>query len=269
MESGAIDRRLLAIYDELFGFYGPRHWWPARTRFEVIAGAILTQNVSWHNARLAVAGLRRAGLLHPDAILHSPESIIAGHIRKSRFYNQKATKLKAFCSYLTTVHSGSLDRMFHHDTEHLRNDMLSIRGIGRETADSILLYAGRKLSFVCDAYTARFLERLGLITGRWDYESIRSLFMTHIPPSVAMYNEYHALIVHHCYAVCRARPLCATCPLAGSGEVKQFPCRRFGCGARRTAKHRTRATSKEPQGKCVQTRQGVDVAVSSLYSEAE
>jgi len=209
------DRRILqAIFKKLLNAYGPRKWWPARTRFEVIVGAILTQNVSWRNAKLAVNSLKKARLLSPSAILVASHEEIAPLIKSSRFYNQKTEKLKAFCAYFMHNYNGSLDKMFSGDMESLRRELLGLKGVGKETADSILLYAGRKLSFVSDAYTKRFLKRYGLNYGSTSYEGIRSFFMKNLPKDLYLYNEYHALIVHHGNAVCRAKPDCNGCPIS-------------------------------------------------------
>jgi len=206
------DRKLLmSIFNKLLSHYGPRHWWPARTRFEIIISAILTQNVSWHNAKKALCSLRSAGLLTPMKIISSNHDVIASRIKSSRFYNEKTKKLKTFCSYLLDNYNGSLNKMFSKDMEALREELLTIKGFGRETVDSILLYAGKKLSFVSDAYTARFLIRLGLIDKSFDYEDIRKYFMDNLPKDLYTYNEYHALIVHHGWATCKAKPVCGEC----------------------------------------------------------
>lgn len=204
-------KKLLSIYRRLLEAYGPRKWWPARTRFEVIVGAILTQNVSWHNAKKAIDNLKRAGLLSPEAMLKAPQPRIAGLIKSSRFYNQKAMKLKAFCRHLSAGYGGSLDRMFRRDAPELRSELLGLKGIGRETADCILLYAGGKPSFVVDAYTKRFLSRLGLARSDDPYDDVRRLFMDNLPEDVPLYNEYHALIVHHSHFTCKTRPECGIC----------------------------------------------------------
>lgn len=206
-----LEKTLLEIYNRLLKAYGPRNWWPARTRFEVIAGAILTQNVSWKNASTAVSNLKKSGLLSPLAIISAPHKQIALQIKTSRYYNQKTAKLKNFCNYLESKYNGSLNKMFSHGAETLRKELLDVNGIGKETADSILLYAGRKLSFVSDAYTKRLLERYGILNGLSSYDEIRRLFMENIPKDIYLYNEYHALIVHHCYAVCKSEPSCQTC----------------------------------------------------------
>lgn len=204
---------LITIFNTLLEQYGPRKWWPARSPFEVIVGAILTQNVSWKNAKIAVLNLKQGNLLSPEAILSANHAEISSRIKSSRFYNQKTDKLKLFCSYLVSNYSGSLNKMFSNKTANLRRELLNIKGIGEETADSILLYAGNKLSFVIDAYTKRFLARLGYFDGLSTYDEIRSFFMNNLPNDVYIYNEYHALIVHHSYLICKFNPGCDVCPL--------------------------------------------------------
>ena len=203
----------LKIYNRLLKHYGSQNWWPAKTRFEVIVGAILTQNVNWKNAKIAVDTLKRKKILSPCAIISTRHKLIASAIKSSRFYNQKTEKLKSFCNYLFQKHNGSLNKMFSVETDKLRNELLSIKGIGKETADSILLYAGKKLSFVSDAYTKRFLERYGLLNNKSGYDDIRHFFMSSLPQDVYIYNEFHALIVHHCYSICKSKPNCSQCPI--------------------------------------------------------
>ena len=204
---------LIKIYQKFLARYGPRKWWPAKTRFEVIVGAVLAQNVTWKNAKKAVDNLKKAGLLSPGAIVEAKHGKIAEQIISSRYYNQKAKKLKDFSLFLLEKYDGSLNKLFSMKMEDLRQELLNIKGIGQETADCILLYAGKKLSFVSDAYTKRFLERYGLLNGIKTYDDIRSYFMQYLPGDVYLYNEYHALIVHHCYAVCRSMPDCQNCPV--------------------------------------------------------
>lgn len=207
------NEKLKTIFSELLKAYGPQKWWPAKTRFEVIVGSILTQNVSWKNAKLAVNNLRKAVLLSPNAIHATPSHKIATLIRSSRFYNQKTEKLKNISGYLIKQYNGSLNKMFAKDMDVLRKELLDIKGIGKETTDSILLYAGKQLSFVSDAYTKRFLARYGIGNGLSSYEDIRGFFMRNLPKDIYLYNEYHALIVHHCYAVCKSAPKCFECSI--------------------------------------------------------
>ena len=194
-------------------------WWPGNTKFEVIVGAILVQSVTWENARGAVNSLKKEGLLAPQAILSATHEEIAAKIISSRFYNQKTEKLKSFCRYLMAHYDGSLNKMFSNTLSDLREDLLHIKGIGSETADSILLYAGNKLSFVSDAYTKRWIERYGLFDGLSTYDQIREFFMNNLPEDLYIYNEYHALIVHHSKSICKSAPQCHLCPIKRITEI--------------------------------------------------
>ena len=203
----------LKIFQKLLNQYGHRQWWPARTRFEVIAGAVLTQNVTWKNAKKAVDNLKKAGLLSPMAIASARHKELADRIISSRYYNQKAKKLKEFSLFLMKKYAGSLNKLFSKKMEDLREELLQIKGIGKETADCILLYAGKMPSFVSDAYTKRFLDRYGLLKGMKTYDEIRDFFMQNLPKDVYLYNEYHALIVYHGHHVCQSKPNCQHCPV--------------------------------------------------------
>ncbi len=201
-------------YSSLLAAFGPQHWWPGETPFEVIVGAILTQNTSWTNVERAIANLRGAGLLSPAAIEQAPRPRLERLIRSSGYFRQKGRKLKAFCAYLRRGYGGSLERMFETPTATLRQELLGVFGIGPETADSILLYAGRHPVFVVDAYTRRMLMRHGWASEESDYEEIRALFEDRFPGDIARFNEFHALIVNAGKNFCRpARPDCGRCPL--------------------------------------------------------
>jgi endonuclease-3 related protein len=205
---------LRTYYDTLFAAHGPQHWWPARTPFEVIVGAILTQNTSWANVEPCMESLRREKLLTVRAIEAVPSAHLAGLIRSSGYFRQKAKKLKAFVGFLRDAYQGSLSKMFRAPTPALREQLLAVHGIGPETADAILLYAGNHAVFVVDAYTRRMLERHGLTETEQRYEDIRQLFERSLPPDAALYNEFHALIVHTGKHYCRARnPRCDECAL--------------------------------------------------------
>ncbi len=194
---------------------GPMRWWPAKTPFEVILGAILTQNTAWTNVERAIANLRRERLLTPRAIERVSTARLATLIRSSGYFRQKAKKLKAFVRFLRSEYGGSLARMFRTPTAELRVKLLAVHGIGRETADSILLYAGERPVFVVDAYTHRILGRHGLTSGKPDYEAVRALFEGSLPRAARVYNEFHALIVNVGKNWCRKRdPRCGECPLA-------------------------------------------------------
>jgi endonuclease III related protein len=201
-------------YDALFRAYGPQHWWPGRTRFEVIVGTILTQSTSWSNVELAIAALRREKLLSAVALEQVSLRRLALLIRPSGYFRQKARKLKAFVHFLRERHQGSLDKLLATPTGELREQLLSVHGIGPETADSILLYAGRHPVFVVDAYARRILERHRLARANQSYEEIRQLFERNLPSSAPLFNEYHALIVHTGKHFCLKRePNCAQCAL--------------------------------------------------------
>jgi len=205
---------LLRYYETLAAALGPMRWWPAETPFEVIVGAILTQSTAWGNVELAIANLRSAGLLTPSAMLQVPTPRLARLVRPSGYFRQKAKKLKAFVRFLKSEYAGSLKRMFQTPTLDLREKLLSVHGIGPETADSILLYAGNHPVFVVDAYTHRIFGRHGITDGKADYERVRTLFETSIPRRPELFNEFHALIVNTGKNWCRkSAPRCEQCPL--------------------------------------------------------
>lgn len=204
----------MAYYSAMSESLGPLRWWPARTQFEVIVGAILTQNTSWKNVELAIAHLRAAGMLTPAAIGAARPARLQSLIRSSGYFRQKTKTLKAFVRFLEREFGGSLKRMFETPTAELREKILGVRGIGPETADSILLYAGERTVFVVDAYTHRILARHGLSHGKRDYEATRALFENSLPREAALYNEFHALIVNTGKNWCRkSAPDCERCPL--------------------------------------------------------
>lgn len=205
---------LADYFTTLFQAHGPQKWWPGRSRFEVIVGAILTQNTSWTNVKRAIANLRRERLLTPTAIESISEARLAQLIRSSGYFRQKARKLREFLRFLRVNYHGSLNKMLRTPTATLREQLLEVHGIGPETADSILLYAGNHPVFVVDAYTRRILERHNLATGKETYEEIRALFEQSLPPNAPLYNEYHALIVHTGKEYCQARKArCDDCAL--------------------------------------------------------
>jgi endonuclease III related protein len=210
----AVVPELGLYYEELLRAYGPQHWWPGRSRFEVIVGAILTQNTSWSNVEQAIHQLRREKLLSPVAMERVPLARLSRLIRSSGYFRQKARQLKAFVDFLKKQHGGSLNRMFASAAEELREQLLGVHGIGPETADSILLYAGGHAVFVVDAYARRILERHNLMHGGHSYEEIRGTFEASLPANASLFNEYHALIVHTGKHFCRKTdPCCEKCAL--------------------------------------------------------
>lgn len=202
------------FYSSLYTAFGPQGWWPGKTRFEVIIGAILTQNTAWTNVEKAIRNLKTEKLLSPKKLRSIPHHTLAAHIRPAGYFNIKAKRLRSFSDHLFERHDGSIDRLLKQETKALRAELLSINGIGPETADSILLYAGSHPEFVVDAYTRRILLRHGIIDEKADYEEVKALFMSHLPKDVQLFNEYHALIVRTGKDFCRTRePRCDECPL--------------------------------------------------------
>lgn len=195
--------------------YGPQHWWPASEPFEVIIGAILTQSAAWRNVEKAIDNLQRARALSPAALRRLPLDRLARLVHPSGFYNAKALKLKAFAIWLGEHYGDSLDRLFAEDTDHLRQQLLAVHGIGQETADSVMLYAAGKPVFVIDAYTRRVMSRMGLAPDTGSYRDHQELFMGSLPADVQLFNEYHALLVALAKDACRRQPLCPGCCLNG------------------------------------------------------
>ncbi len=205
----------MRIYNRLYQAYGPRHWWPGETPFEVMVGAILTQNTSWKNVELAIGNLKNKEVLNPEGIHRLRKPQLSPLIRSSGYYRIKTIRLKTFVEFLFTNYGGSIKRMGEEDLETLREKLLGVNGIGPETADSILLYGLNKPIFVVDAYTKRILSRHGMIPDHASYEEVQRLFMDHLPEDEKLFNEYHALIVHLGKALCRKVPKCESCPLKG------------------------------------------------------
>lgn len=201
------------VYRRLYARFGPQHWWPGRTPFEVVVGALLTQNTAWRNVERAIAALDRSGALSPGAIAALPEERLAELIRPSGYYRQKAVRLKGLVAFIEGA--GGLDALFSRPAQELRAALLSVTGVGPETADSIVLYAAGKRAFVVDAYTRRIASRLGLCGEDVPYDELQALFTSSLPGDVALYNECHALLVALGKDVCRKRePRCEACPLA-------------------------------------------------------
>lgn len=203
-----------AYFNSLFTAFGPQRWWPAKTPFEVIVGAILTQNTSWTNVALAIENLRTKRLLTVPAIERASTEAIEEAIRPSGYFHQKARRLKAFCAFLRYQYGGSLKRMFATPTENLRRNLVQVYGIGPETADAILLYAGEHPVFVVDVYTKRILARHGWIAENANYDRVRWMFERQFPGDARRFNEFHALIVETGKRFCRkSEPDCTNCPL--------------------------------------------------------
>ncbi len=206
-------RRLLRLYDRLHRRYGPQRWWPAPSRFEVVVGAILTQNAAWRNAERAIARLRAAGVLDLRGVLALPLARLPLLIRPSRTFRVKARRLRAFARHVARRHRGRLARLLALPLPALRAELRGIAGIGPETADAIALYAAGRPIFVVDAYTRRILARHRLVAPDADYATVQTLFMAHLPHDPALFNEFHALLVRAGKEHCRTRPRCEGCPL--------------------------------------------------------
>ncbi len=215
-------RTLETVYQKLFSAFGPRHWWPGETPFEVAVGAILTQNTSWSNASAAVQELKRRNLLDPQRMGKLPQRQLAKSIRPSGYFNQKARRLKVFVRYLMEHYGGRMHLMRKAPLRRLRRELLELWGIGPETADSILLYALGKPVFVVDAYTKRILARHGLVPWDSSYDQIQRLFQGALEGrgKTRKYNEYHALIVETGKEFCHPQPFCSSCPLKSVGRLK-------------------------------------------------
>lgn len=206
----------MTIYERLSARFGPQGWWPAETPLEVMVGAVLTQNTNWGNVSRAIANLKSAQLLSFEALEALPVARLAELIRSSGYYNLKAKRLKNLLTLIHSRHCGDLAAFFDQDVSRLRRELLTVQGIGPETADSILLYAAGKPIFVVDAYTHRILSRHSLIPEETDYHEIQALFMDSLPGDPALFNEYHALLVRAGKEYCKkSKPLCAACPLEG------------------------------------------------------
>ncbi len=204
---------LTEIYRLLYDAFGPQHWWPGETRFEIITGAILTQNTSWANVEKAITNLKSADCLTPEKLHRLDPAQLAELIRPAGYYNIKAKRLKNFIDWLFDNYEGKLANLESIDTEQLRAELLAIKGVGRETADSILLYAFDRPIFVVDAYTARIVFRHGLIGPDADYEQLRELFESSLPQDTQLFNEYHALLVRVGKEFCRPKARCTGCPM--------------------------------------------------------
>jgi len=204
---------LMAVYRDLYSAWGPQHWWPGRTRFEIVVGAILTQNTAWTNVEKAIRRLRDERALNPERLHHADLRTLAGWIRAAGYFNVKARRLRAFTDLLFGRFGGKFNRLFALDTPALRETLLSVNGIGPETADSIILYAAHRPQFVVDAYTRRVLVRHGWIHPDATYDDMARLFMRTLPRDTQLYNECHALLVHLGKYHCKPQPQCESCPL--------------------------------------------------------
>lgn len=207
--------QLMKIYNKLFEHFGPCYWWPADSPFEMIIGAILTQNVSWSSAASAIENLKKEGILSIEGILSCEPVKLAPLVRPARYHNQKAKKLQSFCRVIAEEFGGDLDVFLSQEMGVLRERLLDIYGIGPETADCVILYAAEKPIFVVDAYTRRIFSRLGYFPEKISYEEMQCFFMSNLPREVDLYNEYHAQIDALGHHTClKSKPRCDECPVA-------------------------------------------------------
>lgn len=205
---------LIEIYDILFDAFGSQDWWPAKSRFEVVVGAVLTQNTNWSNVQKAIENLEREGLLSFEKMVSISVEELAYHIRPSGYYNIKAKRLRNLLDMVRDNYEGEFDLLFDEDMESAREALLSVKGVGPETADSIMLYGGKYPVFVVDAYTHRILVRHSLIDEEADYYAIQQEFLDQLPHETDLFNEYHALLVQTGKQYCKKKnPLCNRCPL--------------------------------------------------------
>lgn len=200
-------------YKRLLAAYGPQSWWPGETPLEVIVGAVLTQNTSWKNVEKAIANLRDEGVLSLDRLHRLNHAELAELIRPAGYYTVKSRRLKNLIDFIFARYDGSLDAMFATSLSTLREELLEVNGIGPETADAILLYAGNLPTFVIDAYTARVLKRHGWIEPEADYHAMQDHFLSTLESDAALFNEYHALLVKVGKEHCKPTPKCQGCPL--------------------------------------------------------
>jgi len=206
-------QKLLEMFQRLLSHFGPQNWWPADTPLEVMIGAILTQNTSWTNVEKAISNLKEKGLISLERLLSLPAKDLAEIIRPAGYYNIKTKRLKNLLTFIAGQYDGDLVRFFNQETDVIREGLLSVNGVGHETADSIVLYAANRPLFVVDAYTHRIMSRHELAPEEATYHDIQSLFMDHLPEDVSLYNEFHALMVLTGKDYCRRNPLCRDCPL--------------------------------------------------------
>ena len=209
----ATGKTLMEIYNLLFSAFGPQNWWPAETELEMMVGAVLTQNTSWNNVEKAIQNLKERDLLSVRKLSQISASTLTGYIRPAGYYNVKGRRLKNLLKLIEDKYNGDTKGLFSLDTDTIRKELLSVKGIGMETADSIVLYGAGRPVFVVDAYTHRILIRHELIDEEAGYHDLQAFFMDHLPPDVELFKEFHALIVKTGKDFCRRDPLCSTCPL--------------------------------------------------------
>jgi len=201
------------MYHSMFGYFGPRKWWPGESVLEIMVGAVLTQNTNWTNVEKAITNLKQRDMLSIRGLQSLSPEALAEAIRPSGYYNVKAKRLKNLIAFLSERYHGDLSRFLQEGTDALKKGLLSVKGVGLETADSILLYAAQRPVFVIDAYTFRILRRHSMIADQATYHEMQALFEEHLPADTPLFNEFHALIVMTGKEFCRPKPSCRKCPL--------------------------------------------------------
>lgn len=204
--------KILSVYNKLFEAFGEQHWWPSDSPLETCIGAILTQNTAWSNVEKAISNLKKEGLVDLQILMYTGEAKLAELIRPSGYFNIKAKRLKAFISFIVENYESSLE-IFFAEKENIREILLGVKGVGPETADSILLYAGNITAFVIDAYTKRIFARIGISAENISYDNLQEIFVESLPDEARLYNEYHALIVRLAKEHCHKKPVCQGCTL--------------------------------------------------------
>jgi len=203
---------LTRIYEELFEYFGEQNWWPAETEFEVIIGAILTQQATWKQVEKSIENLKKENLLSAKNLATGDVRHVQKLVRSSGFYKQKSKRIINLSKYLVGKYGGDLKKFFDKPVEELRKELLEMNGIGKETADSIILYAADKLIFPVDAYTFRIFERIGFISGK-DYDNLQQLVQNELKKDLKIYGEFHALLVKLGKTFCKTTPVCGECPI--------------------------------------------------------
>ena len=207
-------KKFIQVFDRLYAAYGPQDWWPGDTPFEIMVGAVLTQNTSWTNVVKGIDNLKANQALHPKTILTTHHKRLASWLKPVGYFNVKAKRLKNYCDWY--LKEGEIAALSKQETKLLRENLLSVNGVGPETADDILVYAFERPVFIIDAYTKRIFSRLGYIDGDEGYETLRSIFEKNLckqNDTLQLFKEYHALIVNHAKYYCKTKPLCADCCL--------------------------------------------------------
>ena len=213
---------LMEMFHLLLDHFGAQAWWPGETELEVMVGAVLTQNTNWRNVEKAIENLKRRNLLSLHRLHAIPIDELAQEIRPAGYFNIKAKRMKNLSRFIVEQYDNDLSMFLQDETATLREGLLSVKGVGPETADSILLYAARRPVFVVDTYTHRILYRHGMIDEQASYHELQALFVDHLPDDPSLFNEFHALIVQTGKHYCRRKPLCHLCPLKDWGSISPF-----------------------------------------------